>query len=29
MYLVSLALADDTFEAQSLTSPRRVFEYKV
>ncbi len=28
-HLVSLALADDAFEAPSLTSPTRVFEHKV
>jgi hypothetical protein len=28
-HLVALALADDAFEAPSLTTPRRVFEHKV
>jgi Protein of unknown function (DUF3435) len=28
-HLVSLALADSTFEAPSLTTPERIFEYKV
>src|SRR5690349_11991521 len=28
-HLVSLALADDAFEAPSLTTPERVFEHKV
>jgi hypothetical protein len=28
-HLVSLALVDGTFEAPSLTTPRRIFEHKV
>jgi hypothetical protein len=28
-YLISLALADDAFEAPSLTTPERIFEHKV
>jgi hypothetical protein len=28
-YLVSLALVDGVFKAPSLTTPRRIFKYKV